>query len=609
VVSAVDLTRASDRLQATRGVAAATAADTAALASTVAGRVDATGWWVGPQGDDLRSGLRQLADDARTATGAWESLADSVQGLQATAAALAGELAALERQRAAAQDTLARLWRTARGVVEDTFGVDAGVAEEQAAIARIEHAIVEVGRRWAVACQVAAPALDAGLAAVSALGGTDATIRLGGLVLPTGAALDLLVGLLDGAPRPDADPDQVAAWWGSLTAAEHDAWIAAAPQLVGNLDGIPFRVRAGANRITMQALVDSLPAGDPLLARLQQFLTAGGRVDPDRHFIVFDPGGDGRVAELLGDLDAAEHVAVLVPGMGSTMANFTHGVRSDAEALYRATPGSAVVAWTGYDAPAGIETGRLWEVTSSDQAIAGGAALVTFLGAVRAQTSGSTTLIGHSYGSHAAGQALLQGARVDRAVFIGSPGVGVDHVSEFPSGAAREYFAGEVDGDPVATLERFGEAPTSPDFGAFAYDAGPPDSLSPLARHSEYFDRGTARDNLATIVSGGTPTPDRPRLIERGLELREDVQDRVHQAVDRVQDATRVPVVGPIVHDGIDTVQRVDRAAGQVVDVVGEAAGHYATELGGWMWDRGGDLVSGAGDAIGSGVDKLTFWR
>lgn len=607
-MTSADLARAAARLATLQAVAGSAAADTAALVRAVTGHVQRSGWWVGPQGDDLRAALVQVADDASTAIGAWESLASTVQGLHVTATLVGSELASLERQRDAAHGTLTRLWRAAREAVEDVTGLDVGIAEEQAALARVEQAIAEAGRRWMLACRSAAPALDSGLAAVAAAASDGRTIRLGGLVLPTGGALDLLVGLLRGAPPADADPAAVTAWWDALSMAERTTWLQAAPHLVGNLDGVPFPTRVEANHLVIQALVDSLPAGDPLLERLSQFLI-DGRVDPSRQIIVFDPAGDGRVAELFGDLASATHLAVIVPGMGSTMANFSDGVRGDAEALWTATPGSAVIAWTGYDAPAGAETGRVWEVAGTGQAVAGGAALVPFLAALRQERPAPTTLIGHSYGSFTVGQSLLQGAQVDRVVFIGSPGVGVDHVSQFPARAARDFFAGKVDGDPVATFERFGDAPTDPDFGAFAYDAGPPDSGNPLARHSEYFDDGTALDNLSAIVSGGSPTPDRPRLVERGIELAEDIGDGFHGTVDWVQDRVDVPVVGPVLDGAVDGTQTLLRGADQVADVIVEAGGHYATEGAAWVWDRGGDLVSGAGDVLDSAVDRVTFWR
>jgi hypothetical protein len=611
MVTAADLARASTRLLVLKGVAAAASVDTGALARAVSAHRSSTLWWTGPQGDDLRAALDQVAGDARAVLPAWDSLESSISGLHGTATTLAAELAALERQRDAAHSTLSRLWRAARSTVEEAFGVDAGIAAEETALARVEQAIAEVARRWSLACQSAAPAIDGAVAAVSAGTRPPGTIRLGGLTLPAGPALASLVALLEGGPSTGADPAAVAEWWESLSRSERRTWLQLAPHVVGNLDGVPFAVRAVANRTAIQALVDSLPEGDPLLERLEQFLLPGTRlVDPERQIVVFDPTGDGRVAELFGDLASATHLAVVVPGMGSTMSNFSSGLSHEAEALWAATPGSAVIAWTGYDAPAGAETGRIWEVASRAQGAAGGAALVPFLGALRHDRPVPTTLIGHSYGSFTVGQSLLQGAQVDRVVFIGSPGVGVDHVSEFPAGAAREFFAGEVKGDPVATLERFGDAPTDPDFGAFAYDAGRPDSFNPIGRHSEYFDRGTAIDNLSAIVSGDAPTPDGPGLIERGLEWSEDVHDFAHGAVDRVQDATPLPpVVGPVIHGTIDTVQRADQAVTQVVNVIGETAGHYATEAAGWTLDRGIDVVSGARDVVDSAVDTITFWR
>lgn len=168
MVTAADLVRASEHLQVLRALTATTAADTVAVARDVTRLGEATDWWLGPHGDDLRAGLAQLAGDARSAVAPLESLATTVQGLQTTAAALAAELFVLERQRNAAQDGLSRLWRAARSVVEDTFGVDAGVAEEEAALARIEAAIAEAERRWTLACRTAASTLEPALAAVAA---------------------------------------------------------------------------------------------------------------------------------------------------------------------------------------------------------------------------------------------------------------------------------------------------------------------------------------------------------------------------------------------------------------------------------------------------------
>ena len=77
--------------------------------------------------------------------------------------------------------------------------------------------------------------------------------------------------------------------------------------------------------------------------------------DPDRHFLLFDPAGDGRAAEVFGDLTSARHVAVVVPGMNNDLNNFTGG---DAERVQHQAslfdPDQvATIQWLGYDTPEG----------------------------------------------------------------------------------------------------------------------------------------------------------------------------------------------------------------------------------------------------------------
>ncbi|MBM0280156.1 alpha/beta hydrolase, partial [Micromonospora tarensis] len=45
-----------------------------------------------------------------------------------------------------------------------------------------------------------------------------------------------------------------------------------------------------------------------------------------RRFLLFDRRGDGRAVEVLGDLAGADRIAVLVPGVGSTLADFDRGL-------------------------------------------------------------------------------------------------------------------------------------------------------------------------------------------------------------------------------------------------------------------------------------------
>jgi hypothetical protein len=197
-------------------------------------------------------------------------------------------------------------------------------------------------------------------------------------------------------PQPGSDsPQQVAAKLRALSPAEQDALAHDQPEIVGRLDGAPPQMRYTANRVAMGQTIDYLrqsrakdqaeicridgvleghdpnspPSSvDQLLANRRDHLrddVAGmdkaiGRyrswAQPGRQFLLFDPSGDGRVAEVFGGLDTAHDVAVVVPGMGNDQSNFDTQLRPKAQALYgrsqwRAGGGVATVAWLGYDAP------------------------------------------------------------------------------------------------------------------------------------------------------------------------------------------------------------------------------------------------------------------
>ena len=87
----------------------------------------------------------------------------------------------------------------------------------------------------------------------------------------------------------------------------------------------------------------------------------GGRVrDPLAQLLVFDPtafGYEGRAAIAVGDVDTADNVAFLVPGLGSDVSTAPRvspatALRVETEA-HRVAPAetTATVAWMGYDAP------------------------------------------------------------------------------------------------------------------------------------------------------------------------------------------------------------------------------------------------------------------
>ena len=45
-----------------------------------------------------------------------------------------------------------------------------------------------------------------------------------------------------------------------------------------------------------------------------------------RQFLAFDPAGDGTAVEVLGDLSTADRIAVLVPGVDTTLRDFDRGL-------------------------------------------------------------------------------------------------------------------------------------------------------------------------------------------------------------------------------------------------------------------------------------------
>lgn len=298
-------------------------------------------------------------------------------------------------------------------------------------------------------------------------------------------------------PDPvSADPAAVAGFLASAGTAERRALVTAYPGVMGDLDGAPVTLRYAANRQAMRA------AGPP-------YRDQAGR------YLLFDPRGDGRVAQVFGDLAAADRIAVLVPGAGDRAANFWRGVggkpfRSpsvQAAGLYREAasydPGVAVIAWLGYETPKGIDPAEARE----DLARAGAVALDRFVaGLVAVRPHATIALLGHSYGSTVIGLAAprLPSQVTDIAVF-GSPGMGVDDVTRL--GTTARVWAGQSGRDwirwvPGVRLFGLGHGtkPADPDFGAREF------ATAGVTDHDHYLAPGT--DSLAAlsrIAAGARP--------------------------------------------------------------------------------------------------------
>jgi hypothetical protein len=266
------------------------------------------------------------------------------------------------------------------------------------------------------------------------------------------------------------------------------------PGVVGALDGTQPRLRYAANRLVMHA------AGPPYR-------------DWEGQFLLFDPRGDGRVAQVFGDLSTATRVAVLVPGAANRARDFRTGVGGQAyrapamqaAQLYRSAPAGrfAVIAWLGYDTPSGVDVSSARE----DLARTGAAALQRFVrGLVAVRPRATIALLGHSYGSTVIGLAAsdLPPQVTDIAVF-GSPGMGVDHVTQLRTTA--RVWAGLAGKDWVRWIPEVrllglghGAKPTDAGFGARVF------STSKSAGHDEYLSPGS--DSLASLVRIAGPGAD-----------------------------------------------------------------------------------------------------
>ncbi|MEV8018774.1 alpha/beta hydrolase [Streptomyces sp. NPDC086554] len=231
---------------------------------------------------------------------------------------------------------------------------------------------------------------------------------------------------------------------------------------------------------------------------------------PERNFLSFDGRGAGRTAEVLGDLAAAERVAVLVPGSDTGIDTYGR-FRAGAVALHeRLGPRTAVVAWLGYEtpgtvSPAVLTTGRAEEAAPE---------LRSFVGELRGVNPGARlSLLCHSYGSVVCGRAAAQGPKgldVADIALYGSPGVGVDRAADLKSRTHTRIWAGRGGDDWISdvphssvglfgTTVGFGTDPVSPGFGARVFPAGG-------GGHSDYLKPGSvALDSLARIVRGQSP--------------------------------------------------------------------------------------------------------
>jgi hypothetical protein len=360
------------------------------------------------------------------------------------------------------------------------------------------------------------------------------------------------------------DPAAVAAALAVSSPRAQTRLVEAYPELMGGLDGASPELRYAANRILLQRELERLrsdaQALDDELARLRaadspdlwtqvrqdmaraELDDVNDKIDryalwanENRQLLLFDPSGDGRVAEVFGDLATADHVGVIVPGITNDITNFgppggggfRDGGADLAHAALRLDRSVATIAWLGYDTPDGADA------ILRTAAEAGHDDLVRFVDGLVAEGDRHVTVIGHSYGSLVAGMAAGDGIAADEVVFVGSPGTSLDHAGDANLPPGGEVWSGlaswdligvgvSLTGDNVfesslsipgrylwdvvttgdVAVEDLwhGTNPAHESFGAVEF------TTDGATGHSQYFDPGTeSLDNLARIVAGLTP--------------------------------------------------------------------------------------------------------
>lgn len=344
-----------------------------------------------------------------------------------------------------------------------------------------------------------------------------------------GLAIDQPV-TLPSLPPKNTDPGTVNAWWRGLTAAQQDALIQADPELIGKLDGIPAKDRNTANQIRLNQditpLSEDFRTDEPLsyaenktlanaAAVADQLEKTSSKVDPvtgapiTTQLYIYQPGafgGDGRAAIVAGNADAADNLAVVVPGVGTDVATGMDNVTSNALNTYDQSrlsdPGksTAVVAWIGYDTPDSLADPA---TVGTGHAEAGAAQLKSDVAGLEALGGGprpKVTVIGHSYGSVVVGTAADKGLAADDIVLVGSPGDAVDDANaDYENVPDGHVYVGSNSDDVISMLDKFGDDPAEVGAGTIRFEAEDPKYNG----HSNYFHPGTAAlQNIADVVTG-----------------------------------------------------------------------------------------------------------
>lgn len=229
-------------------------------------------------------------------------------------------------------------------------------------------------------------------------------------------------------------------------------------------------------------------------------------VATERSLLLYQPANrhGGYVAFGVGDLTAATHLTITVPGFRGAPQRRAVTLVQDTENLLAATTlhtrenvsepvRTAAIAWIGYRPP------TVRQLPTLGPAAAGARNLTTFLRNITPLLPNlhHITVVGHSYGGVVTALAVNDNPLIDKAVLAGAPGAPL-----FTTSRTAEIYIVTAPHDRIPALKWF--TPTTP-ITHRVHNVAQPAAANGRG-HRTYFKPGTAAlDAIAQIAAGAQP--------------------------------------------------------------------------------------------------------
>jgi len=230
------------------------------------------------------------------------------------------------------------------------------------------------------------------------------------------------------------------------------------PELAGNLDGFPSRLRDEANRTMLDRAIanESNKKKKIQLANLRDTLEKFDAQGERLLLLKFDPKGDGRIVVSAGDPDSATNVAVFIPGINNTAWDVTDNFARTSflkQNMDKNGGSNAAIFYLDYDSPS-LSPELLGIDDAHRRADSLGETLPDFLNGVVSQNPNAhVSVIAHSFGSFAfARLADRVDLPVDDVILIGSPGV-PGSASDMKIRDGGQVWVGASPGDELKILQ------------------------------------------------------------------------------------------------------------------------------------------------------------